>query len=80
MKITIHKRDWTLFEQEGHLAGKDNKEMSKIGFSRKIGRFVFKTLRILYGSFIFYFLPYSSLFIPYIASGMAAVSVVQAVA
>lgn len=70
MMITIHKRDWDLFESEGHLPGRNNKEMSKVGFSRKIGRFIFKTLRILYSSFIFYFLPYATLFIPYIASAM----------
>lgn len=38
--------------------------------NRKIGRVIFKTLRIMYGSFIFYFLPYATLFIPYFASAM----------
>ena len=31
------------------------------------GRLIFKTLRILYGSFLFYFMPYATLFIPYVA-------------
>ena len=31
-----------------------------------IGRFVYKTVRIAYSSFIFYFLPYMALFIPQI--------------
>lgn len=75
MKITIHKRDWALFESEGSLANNTkNTEMSKVGFSRKIGRFVYKTIRMMYGSFIFYFLPYSSLFIPYIASALMSSS------
>ena len=42
-------------------------EMDNVGWSRKVGRFIFKFLRVLYGSFIFYFLPYTSLFLPYIA-------------
>ena len=31
-----------------------------------IARFIYKTIRIMYSSFIFYFLPYLALFIPQI--------------
>lgn len=41
--------------------------MDNVGWSRKIGRFTFKFLRVIYGAFIFYFLPYSTLFLPYVA-------------
>lgn len=70
--IKIHKRDWEA-HAEMHEAGLANMqkpikdEMDNVGWSRKIGRFVFKFLRVLYGSWIFYFLPYSTLFLPYIA-------------
>jgi len=72
MIIKVHKRDW-----EAHDAMHENglpdiskhtkDEMDNVGWSRKIGRFTFKFLRVFYGSFIFYFLPYSTLFLPYIA-------------
>ena len=37
---------------------------NKRSWPNKIGRFIYKTLRVLYTSFIFYFLPYLALFIP----------------
>lgn len=75
LMIKIHKRDWeahantrmALHEGIEHTT-KD--AMDNVGWSRKIGRFIFKFLRILYGSWIFYFLPYSSLFLPYVAQVM----------
>ena len=33
----------------------------------RVGRFVFKTIRIFYSAYAFYFLPYTTLIIPYIA-------------
>ena len=36
----------------------------KRALANKIGRVIYKTMRILYTSFIFYFLPYLALFIP----------------
>lgn len=47
-----------------------NQEMLDATIKRKAGRFIYKMLRVLYASFIFYFLPYSSLFIPYVAVSM----------
>ena len=40
--------------------------MLESGLFRKVGRFVFKAFRIWYASWIFYFLPYTSLFLPYV--------------
>lgn len=72
MMIKIHKRDWeahannrVTFEE-----GMPKDAMDNVGWSRKIGRFIFKFLRVLYGSWIFYFLPYSTLFLPYVAQVM----------
>jgi len=39
---------------------------------RVAGRFIFKTMRAIYCSYIFYFMPYSVLFIPYMASASSA--------
>ena len=36
----------------------------KRNLPNKIGRVIYKTMRVLYTSFIFYFLPYLALFIP----------------
>lgn len=67
--IKVHKRDWEVMEEDRDEAGdKAMKEaMRNSGAMRKVGRFVFKFFRILYASFIFYFLPYTSLFLPYLA-------------
>jgi len=50
LTISNHRRD---------LEVEDGKKVSFYG-----GRFVYKTIRIAYASFIFYFLPYLALFIP----------------
>ena len=43
-------------------------QMRLSGLARNFGRFIYKSIRILYGSWIFYFLPYTSLFVPYSAN------------
>lgn len=71
--IKVHMRDWEAHadqQNDSSLAvSKTTKDVmdGSAGCSRNIGRFVFKTLRVFYGSWIFYFLPYTSLFLPYIA-------------
>lgn len=70
--IKIHKRDWEAHaamhaNMPAEISHKTKDEMDHVGWSRKIGRFIFKFLRVLYGSWIFYFLPYSTLFLPYVA-------------
>ena len=67
--IRVHMRDWEAHAEMTHsdVPNKTQNEMDNVGWNRKIGRFMFKSLRVLYGSFIFYFLPYTSLFLPYIA-------------
>ena len=67
MQITVHKRDWQRVKESN---GEDEKlaVMQKVGCGRYIGRFIFKTLRIAYASYIFYFLPYTTLWLPYAAS------------
>jgi len=42
--------------------------MAEVANSRHVPRFIFKLLRALYASYIFYFLPYTSLWLPYVAS------------
>ena len=49
-----------------------NAIMNDYGISRKVGRFIFKTLRIIYASYIFYFLPYTALWISYVVNLGAA--------
>jgi len=69
--IRVHKRDWEAHAESdnviSHVESKVQNEMDNVGWTRNIGRFMFKTFRIIYGSYIFYFLPYTSLFLPYIA-------------
>lgn len=72
LMIRVHKRDWEAHAELNQnsspaVSHKTQNEMDNVGWSRKIGRFVFKILRVTYGCWIFYFLPYSSLFLPYIA-------------
>ena len=72
LKITVHKRDWTRqdrIEDEAEAAGKDADESQILhsNMNHKVGRFIYKSFRILYGSFVFYFLPYASIWIPYVA-------------
>ena len=83
--IRVHKRDWErqarLIEENPAWPGSDFVDGKRVGEnanqdvlmdskSRKLGRCIFKFWRILYGSFIFYFMPYLSVFLPYIASYM----------
>ena len=70
LMIKVHKRDWEVNGEEQRdpaISKTTNELMDQAGWSRKIGRFVFKSLRVLYASWIFYFLPYTTLFLPYIA-------------
>lgn len=64
--IRIHKRDWETYGQNPE--AKNYAQMQEVGFSRYFGRFIFKTFRIVYASYIFYFLPYTSLWLPYVAA------------
>ena len=68
LQVHVHKRDWQLQVE----ASEENKHklMAKVGWERYVVRFVFKFIRILYASFIFYFLPYSSLFLPYFTAAV----------
>ena len=43
-------------------------QMKVSGYARNFGRFIYKSFRMVYGAWIFYFLPYMSLIIPYIAN------------
>lgn len=73
--IRVHKRDWETYadmQANPELTMTTKNEMETAGFSRKIGRFIFKFLRVFYGSWIFYFFPYTTLFLPYIAVLMRA--------
>lgn len=72
--IRLHKRDWELHEDvmDGAVDGGKNpkNQMEGNGINRYIGRFIFKGMRMLYCSLLFYFLPYTTLFIPNIAVSM----------
>ena len=74
LKIKVHKRDWESVGSEEMMAlnifadQQTKRQMKVSGIARTAGRFVYKIVRILYGSWIFYFLPYMSLFVPYIAN------------
>ena len=62
LKINVHKRDWMRFKLNKHR--NEYKPMTMHhSFCRKVQRFVFKTLRICYASYIFYFMPYSMLWL-----------------
>ena len=53
------------------IAGKlDSQEYLVAGINHRVGRLIFKTLRMIYGCFIFYFMPYASIFIPFMATSM----------
>ena len=67
--ITVHKRDWANADrrEDAGLAEKEGHELLESGVNHKIGRFIYKSFRIVYGSFLFYFLPYASIWIPYVA-------------
>ena len=58
MKIKVHRRDMIIRAEKG-----------EVDFSYYLSRFVYKTLRLSYASFIFYFMPYVSIFLPYAAMG-----------
>ena len=47
------------------------KMMADTSSKRKIFRFIFKFLRTIYASYIFYFMPYTSIWLPYIISGVS---------
>ena len=74
LQIKVHKRDWESFGSQEMMAlnifadQQTKQQMRVSGMARNFGRFIYKSLRILYGSWIFYFLPYMSLFIPYVAN------------
>jgi len=71
----VYRRDWEAATRSASSSEtisdapaskmRENELVSNI--EHKIQRFIYKSVRILYGSFIFYFLPYASLFIPYSA-------------
>jgi len=66
LTIVVHRRDWETYHENPNT--KTHDAMAKTSSSRYIFRFVFKMLRCLYASYIFYFLPYTSLWLPYVAS------------
>lgn len=64
LQINVHQRDWKRFSEHSDIS--EYEPMAKSGLGRKIQRFIFKVLRIIYASYIFYFLPYTMLWLPYI--------------
>ena len=75
MVVKVHKRDWEVHSNnpdDPRISKDTHAQMDLSGPSRMVGRFIYKFFRTIYGSFLFYFLPYASLFIPYIAVSVAA--------
>lgn len=68
--VSVHKRDWHVFHEMPEK--KEYKLMAEVGCKRTVFRFIYKTLRCFYASYIFYFLPYTSLWLPYVASGISS--------
>ena len=66
MVVTIHKRDWQIYHE--HPERPDFKLMDQVGPGRWFARFVFKSLRAIYTSYIFYFMPYTAIILPYIVA------------
>ena len=67
LEISIHKRDWDRQDGIDQSSLKNGEVALESTVNHKIARFVYKFFRILYGSFLFYFLPYASIWIPYVA-------------
>ena len=74
LEVLVHKRDWE--NLDGTISPEFASEIyqrkiertkSSNGCGRRLARIVFKTLRVFYVSWNFYFMPYSALFVPYIA-------------
>ena len=66
--IDVYKRDYeTLDEYNAKEASRYKFEdiVKANGIKRKITRFIYKILRMFYGSWVFYFMPYTTLFLPY---------------
>lgn len=66
LQVQLNKRDW----QNG---GKDvddrlKEEMLKTGLVRNIHRYIFKIFRLIYCSYIFYFMPYTIIWMPYLSA------------
>lgn len=66
LMIRVNKRDWETYSENPE--AKNFHQMKEVGASRYFGRFIFKFFRILYTSYIFYFMPYTALWLPYVAS------------
>ena len=66
LEITVHKRDWQFAKSDSE--SDKLAVLKEVGAGRFFARFIFKTLRVVYASYIFYFLPYTSIWLPYIAS------------
>ena len=74
LEVIVRKRDWenlngTIspeFAPEQYQKKIERTKKSR-GCGRGLARFVFKTLRVFYVSWNFYFMPYSALFVPYMA-------------
>ena len=66
MIVTIHKRDWQIYHE--HPERPDFKLMDQVGPGRWAARFIFKSLRAFYTSYIFYFMPYTAIIMPYIVA------------
>ena len=47
-------------------------KMAQAGIQRKVGRCIFKFMRMKYAGYVFYFLPYTSVFMPYVVNFRAA--------
>ena len=72
LMISYHKRDWAALQEEED-KGMECKEIdAEKGFKRTMMRIFYKTCRIMYGSYIFYFMPYTSVWLPYVAAVKAS--------
>ena len=48
--------------------GELRKYIDSAGRGRKVARIIYKSIRAFYCSYIFYFLPYTTLWMPYLAA------------
>ena len=62
------KNDYEQLEVKNHRRDLNNRiEKEGLGIAFRIGRFVYKVIRMFYSSYVFYFFPYTTLIVPYIA-------------
>ena len=65
--VKVHRRDW----QVPSNSAKANELMDSHRTKRKMYRIIYRGIRALYASYIFYFMPYTSVWFPYVISGVS---------